>query len=295
MSTAKPAEKFSQAQTAWLRFVDKVERGELQDPSGQYVAKGTKAADATGSRITRPKFNAGTAAFAEHYRLNKNGEVVAVPVLGEGGVASKEYVPCDCGDLPPAPTTTFISSQGLAPYSGADNPNGYIWDLKIGHGSAQGDHDGIPSSYTVLYSDLNKGAGGPFIYIGFTRVPSTASENPEAINAQPYAVGPVVGIGYVTKCCYTSDYTNILYPYFPIWKDTGVRLGFREYDLNEGVGGTYIHATLTKNPGFGVPIEIGVLSSNSANAQPPAGWAKASLDLNEGAGGDFIYFCIKSH
>lgn len=80
-----------------------------------------------------------------------------------------------------------------------------------------------------------------------------------------------------------------------MWVDTGRRLGFELYDLNEGVSGTYIRAIQSKSPNAGLPLEIGVLSGNSSNIQPPVGWSKASIDLNEGAGGDFIYFCVKAH
>jgi hypothetical protein len=292
------AAPLTSAQGAWLRYVERVERGEIIDPSGQYVAKGTMASvDASGHRIVRPKYDVATTAFNKHYRLGRNGKVIGVPATGNDGTTSLIDYPCDCGELPPAPTTTFVSSEGRAPYSGADNADGYIYDLKIGHGSAQGDHDGIPSSYTVLYSDLNKGAGGPFIYIGFTRVPSDASENPEAIHHRPYAVGPVTEIGIVKKYSYFDDYPAFGPPLYPVWVDTGTRDAFAEYDLNEGVGGTYIRAYNSKQFGAisnGQAIEVGVLSGNSSSIVPPSGWVKASTDLNENAGGDFIYFCIKA-
>lgn len=52
-------------QAAWLRFVDRVERGEVVDPSGQYVAKATKLPmDAAGHRLTWPKHDAITPQFS---------------------------------------------------------------------------------------------------------------------------------------------------------------------------------------------------------------------------------------
>jgi hypothetical protein len=48
---------------------------------------------------------------------------------------------------------------------------------------------------------------------------------------------------------------------------------------------------LTFHPGY---AEIGVLSGNSDTIQPPVGWIKYPADLNEGAGGDYIYFCYRT-
>lgn len=224
-------------QASWLRFINRVTRGEVVDPSGQYVAKGTTlAVDASDKRLARPKFDAAQPASAYFYRLDEAGEVVATPSAKAGkagkvvatssavaaGTANKFADPCfDCGGGNPPELTTFITSEGVVPYGGADNPNGYIWDLKIGHGSAQGDHYGIPNSYTVLYSDLNKGAGGDFIYIGFSRVPSDMSNNPEVRFNNPYAIGPVTRIGIVKKYYFTDNYPTIASPDFSIWVDPG--------------------------------------------------------------------------
>lgn len=288
----------SPAQIAWLQFVEKVERGELVDPSGQYVAKGTQitGVSATGHRALRPKYDAATSAFAQHYTLHKTGKDVVVVPSNSFTTPDNPPVPCEGPDcLTYGPTSTFISSEGLSPYSGADNPGGYIYDLKVGRGYTQGDHDGIPSSYTVLCSDLNKGAGGPFIYIGFTRVPGNVSQNPEIIYNDPYNSGPVTLLGISKKYNFNDNYSYFAGYSYPVWADTGMRLGFKEYDLNQDVGGAYIHARLSKYTGWGTPIEIGVLSSNSSTAQPPIGWTRVSTDLNEGAGGDYIYFCAKAH
>ena len=39
--------------------------------------------------------------------------------------------------------------------------------------------------------------------------------------------------------------------------------------------------------------EIMVIYGGSSNIQPPAGYTKINVDLNQGAGGDFIYVCYK--
>lgn len=299
-------ESLTPKQKAWLRFVDRVERGELVDPLGQYVAKDTKYDQATDrSRSIRPKFDAAKQHLSgRDTRLFLSGAVEA-PADGSDGAITEGTGPdfcegCDTGTgifYPPV-TTTFVSSEGVVPYSGTDNPNGYIWDLKVGYGSTQGDHYGIPNSYTVLYSDLNKGAGGDFIYIGFTRVPSDMSNNPEVRFNNPYAIGPVTKIGIVKKYYFTDSYPLISSPYFPIWVDTGRPGSYEQEDLNNNAGGWYIRSYQSKQYGAttnGQAIEVGVLSGNSDTIQPPNGWTIASSDLNEGAGGNYIYFCIKAH
>ncbi len=39
--------------------------------------------------------------------------------------------------------------------------------------------------------------------------------------------------------------------------------------------------------------ELTVISGGSSDIQPPQGYSKINVDLNQGAGGDFIYVCYK--
>lgn len=39
--------------------------------------------------------------------------------------------------------------------------------------------------------------------------------------------------------------------------------------------------------------EVGVIYGNSSSIQPPSPWVRVGSDLNKGAGGDYIYFCVK--
>ncbi|MBB4600472.1 hypothetical protein HNQ93_000048 [Hymenobacter luteus] len=70
-------------------------------------------------------------------------------------------------------------------------------------------------------------------------------------------------------------------------------------DLNDGSGGRFIASYQSKDVRDGGPIEVGVIAGNSSSISPPMGWIKIDnvngygVDLNEGAGGDYIYFCIK--
>ena len=303
MAVTPYSETLSPAQVAWTRFVDKVKRGEAIDLSGQYVADGTKAAvDAAGNRTIRPKFDAATPEFSKHYRYlastqtrgTNTGVVVSIDCAGDPNNPSQECNETGGGNSGGI-YSAFTSSEGRAPYSGADNPNGHVWDVKLGYGSQAGGRYGIPNSYTIIPTNLNEGAGGNYIYIGFSRVPQDVSESPEQINHWPYSTGPVVQLAYIAKYSFRGRYPIYPSDHFPIWVDTGVRNSFEVRDLNQGAGGTYIRGAQTKSPRISpyVPVEVGVLSGNSASIQPPAGWTKVSIDLNEGAGGSFIYFCTK--
>ncbi|WP_162428024.1 hypothetical protein [Pontibacter pudoricolor] len=241
------------------------------DKIGQYVSKDVQI---TGyedgrERPTRPKYD-------------------AVGDLGGYSVA-----PCDpCepggGGVPTPPTSTFVSSEGLQGI-------GDIYNLQFIK-----DSDPLPSAepgYTRLNADLNRGAGGKYIYLEFTRDalaiksshPNYAERNYPVtdIKAQGYSTGmtrywyPPTGFAniYEHTCqCVTPD----------AWFD------YKIIDLNDGSKGKYIYAYLSKHSSQGTPIkEVGILYGNSSSIQPPLGWVKVSQDLNEGAGGDYIYFCYK--
>lgn len=280
------ATKGTLAQSAWSRFVDRVERGEIVDLAGQYVAKGTVVAD---HRLSRPSFDAATPAFAQHYRLSKGGEVVALAAPGKGITTNLIDPICnDCGPLGP-PIPVFVSSEGVAPYSGADNPQGYIYDLKVV--STPVAHAG----YTIVPADLNRGAGGgKTIYLTFTRDPSMVLYGQEKGLAN--SIGPVTYIDVKT----IDPFIWIAPPKppqfsYPIWNSGGVnqQYGLTELDLNAGTGGDYIYSYQQKQPYPQIPIEVGVVYGQSSSIQPPSGWDRNGVNLNKGAGGDYIYFCSK--
>lgn len=92
--------------------------------------------------------------------------------------------------------------------------------------------------------------------------------------------------------------------FFDIWTPNQNPYNYwTSIDLNAGAGGSYIYSFQSKTPfvrqqsGGSVQspafLNVGILSGNSSSIQPPTGWQKYPNDLNEGAGGDFIYFCYK--
>jgi hypothetical protein len=130
-----------------------------------------------------------------------------------------------------------------------------------------------PQGYEKIPYDLNKGAGGDFIY---------ACIRKEPVNVIKYGnVRPVTDLTVIT-----GDSASI-----------GAPSGFEKIpvDLNRGAGGKYIY--LCKRQGqSGVPDgglrDLTVVGGSHANISPPYGYRRINADLNKGAGGLYIYFCL---
>ncbi|QNH63359.1 hypothetical protein [Hymenobacter sediminicola] len=263
---------------AWASFLHQIAQGQLKDPLGQYVSKDTRLDFAgDGPRPTRPKYNAqnrqatvsdnGAIAFNSDAPCSVNGE----PCTGGGG------------SVPP----TFISTEGMSPYSGPDNPNGYIYDLKLVSNS--GVIPNTPTGYTRIPIDLNDQAGGDYIFLTFTRKPDDVANGIEYHQNRPYSSGPLTGIAVRTGG--SRPPSPSLYYYDVLnYSDYGY-LYFDALDLNNGAFGAYIWSYKSKITG--TPIEIGILSGDSDLIRPPQNWERLPTDLNQSAGGKFIYLCYK--
>ncbi len=128
----------------------------------------------------------------------------------------------------------------------------YISDIKCAQNSSESDakKEITSAGYTVIDSDLNKGAGGQYIYMGY----KTTTNYADAIkDLRFYSDGGDFGGNTETfningvPCTYTFDKT----------------------DLNKGSGGDYIYACYTKNSNAG-PAITGISFSCTLieNAEP---------------------------
>lgn len=279
-------------QAAWQRFVDRIEQGLEVDPSGQYVAKGT-VVSASKARTQRPKFDAAETVFTKHYALLVNGEYAGLSAGQPTGTASK-YPPIDedpttGGGGGPSYSSSFASSE---------NQGGplAIHDLQLCKGGDSRCEARLAGAgYVKLNIDLNKGAGGSYIYLYFQR-------DPNGVIGDDWAKTDILS-SITTK---SSGWWDALYGttttpeqwYSSLkYQSQGNQGGPTELELNDGAGGAWIYSFQSKSsnaPYYGGPIsEVGILSGNSSSIAPPAGWYKYPNDLNEGAGGDYIYFCYK--
>ena len=163
----------------------------------------------------------------------------------------------------------------------------YITDLYIIAGNSS--NITPPASYQKIDVDLNKGAGGKYIYLCYTK--------------QDVA-SPIQGL----EVYYGVDkypYPSLSYP----WRDgvisNSAGFDYPGIDLNCGAGGDYIYLYQTRVSGILNPYEgykpwskikeIGVyFARTSASSQVPAGWKRIPVDLNMGAGGFYIYLIYKT-
>lgn len=292
------APTYTRAQQAWLNFVAKVRRGEQLDPTGQYVKDGTLVPADQEQRI-RPKFDAARDKYP--FILRADGTVVALAKAGANEGTSSSYVapincppddPCPSGGYPPAVTSTFVSSVGLG-------GTGDILDIKTLY-----DVQSI-LGYEKLNANLNQGAGGSVMFYFFTRFSTSVLQGIEYSLPNQYpnlnTADPVVAYDGKTTHWFYQDRPQASSGFAPIWypdPNKNYNGDWHSMDLNQGAGGEYVWTyqskTLSVGNGAAPFHEIGILSGNSSQIQPPAGWLKFSQqDLNDSAGGDFIYFCYK--
>lgn len=128
------------------------------------------------------------------------------------------------------------------------------------------------AGYTIINSDinkdLNKGAGGNFIYIAY----ETTKDPKQAITS--------IGITY-------NDF------------DLGSKFKKNTHDLNTGANGSFIYIWTSKDKSFGKPIKaIDIFYGKGCDI--PEGFSvikyndtKDRAELNHHAKGDFIYIAIK--
>ncbi|MCH3918171.1 MAG: hypothetical protein LKE40_12095 [Spirochaetia bacterium] len=143
----------------------------------------------------------------------------------------------------------------------------YITDIKI----IEGRHANVPvpQGYVKLPLDVNKGAGGRYIYICYKKGP-----------------GPrrIVDLKIATA---STIFT----------KDFATEFGYTKInvDLNTGAGGDYIYLFYKKDTKWEYDTDgiTDITLVTGQNAFAPAGYDRLSVDLNRGAGGEYIYLCYK--
>lgn len=259
--------KASQAQEA--RKDDDYKRNK----TGQYVSKDVQVTgyEDGSERPIRPKFDA--------------AEAISTLTLPP----DEPCEGCNGGYIPPAPqSSTFVSSEGRGAY-------GNIYNLEFIK-----DSDPLPSAetgYTRLDVDLNRGAGGKYIYISFTRDPEAISQFHKDYQSRSNPLTHLYAKGYTTglsEWVAAPEGYGYIYEYTGNWATPSSLFDYKVIDLNDGSGGKYIYAYSSRYSSKGSPIrEVGILYGNNSSIVPPTGWIKDPQDLNEGAGGDYIYLCYK--
>ena len=125
-----------------------------------------------------------------------------------------------------------------------------------------------PTGYTKIPYDLNRGAGGKYMYLCYHKASYQARGE--------------------SKPCIAA--LQVIYG-----KDAQPPSGYVKLpqDLNAGAGGEYVY--LCYQPAAwtdDVAIkDVTVIGGNNADVPAPYGYAKVPGDLNKGSGGDYIYVC----
>ncbi|UCH14729.1 MAG: hypothetical protein JSV22_01900 [Bacteroidales bacterium] len=235
------------------------------------------------------------------------------PVSGENGIADEiQHVPfffVEKGDsvpkyiwrdMPIFEDTTIevvVSSEDLDKINGSTHKStsyysSYITDLYIQNSRDATGHP--PAMYTKLWcndgnktGDLNEGAGGNFIYLWYTRM----------TEACPYGITNL----YLHAGGQYPNPNPVFYYNYTIVRNCQDR-GYPGIDLNDKAGGDYIYLFEKRMGSPGQIKEIALVSTTSSTPALPDGWAWVTDDgtdygtkvnLNQGAGGRYIYLRIK--
>lgn len=127
-----------------------------------------------------------------------------------------------------------------------------------------------PVGYTRIDLDLNRGAGGKWIYAAYHKEPyNILSSSQQA----------VVGIGV-----FDQDEVNSMPPGWTVIP----------HDLNEGAGGEFVYLGYKMGPydENTALLDLTVIGSSNRVVSPPYGYTLLPKDLNKGAGGEYVYFAV---
>lgn len=176
-------------------------------------------------------------------------------------------------DIAPAPPVSKDYIREIAVYSAKNQqdaldklPSGYRW-VFLNPGTT----DPVKKDWAKSALDCNHGAGGDYVYIAY----KTSKE----------ATGAITDI-------YTASGKNTIFPEFTK----------RDNDLNRGAGGDFIYLHYRKaakadlaNPKTRYLRDIRGIYGKKTTTTLPAGWAwpQKDVDLNKGAGGDYIYLAVR--
>ncbi len=199
-----------------------------------------------------------------------NTAMSAVPSLGRVRVGLLLAIMMPIGAWAQNSTPTYIASIGIA-QDGSSGSTG-VNDCK-----------NELSGHTIIDRDLNDGAGGDYVYIGY----KTTTDPSKAITGIVFRVGgdPPSSItynGYTFYLVGGSYETN-----------TASEGGY--IDLNGAAGGDYIYMYVTRDSGYGAPLTTMTVDESSSKSGYSTGTNTSGnvIDLNQNAGGDYLYLHYK--
>jgi hypothetical protein len=161
--------------------------------------------------------------------------------------------------------------------------------------------------------DLNQGAGGKFIYCELSYASTLQQYTYTGYITHPVNVNNLKFVRtnaiFDVAVHRTSSNPAIPLPLSSSWYswtrkhplefDLDKRMWeYDKTDMNEGAGGKYLYANYKTGyqpsaPPRNVVEDVMIIVGNSSSIQPPAPYIRVNVDLNEGAGGKWIFMCYK--
>ena len=187
-----------------------------------------------------------------------------------------------CMIIPMLPVIEFTASSASTPT--------YIASIGIAQDGSSGstgvnDCKSELSGHTIIDRDLNDGAGGDYVYMGY----KTTNDPYQAITGIVFRVGnnPPESISYGGCTFYLvggSGETN-----------TSSQGGW--IDLNGAAGGVYIYTYVTRDHNYGAPLTTITVDESSSKSGYSTGTntSGAVIDLNQEAGGKYLYLHYKRY
>lgn len=129
-----------------------------------------------------------------------------------------------------------------------------------------GKQNPVPDGYIKIEKDLNKGAGGEYVYLCYT----TSAPFDPITDIQVFA-----GHGNDADFSIQTGYTMI------------------KKDLNKGAKGRYIYVCYSRDRSMTAVTGLDVVQGSSRYTYPGQGWIRINQDCSEGAEGNYTYICKK--
>ncbi|PAJ72069.1 hypothetical protein CJF42_23240 [Pseudoalteromonas sp. NBT06-2] len=146
----------------------------------------------------------------------------------------------------------------------------YIDDIIVIQGNSS--KVDVPAGYSKINTDLNKGAGGDYVYLCY----HTQAVNSEDLQGNPYCITGLTTIKGKEKA--PKGFTKL------------------SVNLNADAGGKHIYFCIKKEP-YNDTLSIKdlrVIKGDNPNISAPYEFTKIKQNLIEDAGGDYIYACYST-
>jgi hypothetical protein len=138
-------------------------------------------------------------------------------------------------------------------------------ELQVIHGETSGVTP--PGGFKKIDVDLNKGAGGEFMYL--------CCQQMSKVDMEAKSVKPITDVAIVfgENAAAPAGYTKL-----------GV-------DLNKSVGGDFIYLCYRRGAFENAIRGLIIVHGNDGSVMPAKPYVRIAKDLNKGAGGEWIYLC----